>query len=748
MPTYSNYITNPSFELGTSGWTAENSATLTRVTTAPTSGTYVLSMSKDAAQNVFSGAATIATITPAASQPYTLSLTIKNATESTDSTYNAGIKVTVYDLLPGESMGSRQQRATNTFARTTSGRVAIRNFTPRATADRIVVVVATASTYFVAAHTSTTYQATSQNFATSGAATSFYNSLPSIRRIRTPYLASGLWWVDYYNEIGIYVPEVSGGTSSVQIDAVQLEQGTTEATYSDGSLLGYAWAGSPHASATLAMLQLEAHGAASSTGTARVHRLIYIEAHAVADSTGTMEGYLIGVGASAFARSTGSLRLWQYGPMSASGTIAHSESIEIAALVPIEAHGAASSTGTLTAIIAAVSGADAFAMSVGTVDIGLPPDIEAHGFAHSVGTLEMAIAGVMSAHAFAHSVGTLDIGQLIPDGAFADFAIFGVTENDPLMTITGGSNGGTNTGATGADWVRIYGEFVAPQEVLSGTTRLWPRAAFVVPGIRFNALPAGSWQEFTRVQLEVSQSIGGPTTYQDGGSVRPLVYPDRLNLAPNVINIAAPAVPLFTTADESTSPIDDDTAPMLVVEIENGFEYLISTALNWLKPNATYTISMYVKPSTGMADVGFTAMDQRTGMPVSPVALYSTGTNASADLGAGWRRISAIATVPISGGVTLTYQWSVIEPQTGTESFSVAGFLVEEGVELNPYFFNPENDPEIRYHIGSTTPADGVFLYNDYERKTYILGEALQDYVPEGIGIGELEFGKIPHYDS
>ncbi|MEU4534295.1 hypothetical protein AB0G15_05425 [Streptosporangium sp. NPDC023825] len=752
MPTYANYIPNPSFELATTSWTAEGSGSITRTTATPTSGTYSATVSNSATVNIWGGVQTTVNITPATG-PYSLGVTISHRTENHSDAYNAGVQVTVYDLLPGAAMGTRQQVATTTYAGG-GGRVTLTNFTPRSAADRLVITITTASSYYQAGSSSTTYgpyQGYTDGPVGGGSwivvSPAQYTSMLSSPNWQgsTTSTTGSQRFGSFRSVTTTTTPTISGGISTARIDAVQLQQGATATAYVDGTTTGYAWSGSPHNSATLAMVQLEATATATSTGTIVVNLLLPTSADAFATSTGTLETIITGVGAQAFATSTGTLDVWQYGPMSASGTVTQDGTVELAALIHITAEATATSTGTLSAEITVVTFADAFATSTGTLEIGLPPDMEAHAFATSTGTLEVAIAGVMEAHGFSVSVGTLEVAQLIPDGAFSDFAIFGVTENDPLMSITAVSNGGTNTGASGGEWVRIYAEFVVPAEKLAGTTKLWPRTAFVVPGIRFANLPAASWQEFTRVQLEIARPDGGPSDYMDGGSVRALVYPDRLNLAPNAIYIVADNV--FSTAEEITSPIDDDTAPALLVELAADADHYVTTLLSTLKPGATYVISMYVKPSAAMTDVGFTALDQVTFEPLSPATLYSFGTPAPT-LGTGWRRISTTVTVPASGAIVLAYTWTITQPQVGTESFTIAGFLVEKGIELKPYFFNPGNDPEIRYHDGMNNPSGGVFYYSDYERKTYILNEALKDHVPSGIGIGEPEFNKIPHYDS
>jgi hypothetical protein len=750
---YSNFLPNPSVETTTTGWVADG-GTPTRGSTHKQVGTYGLSIAATTTQTQTKGVKTTVTIDPGG--PYTLSGYLLSRSTAYGATYCRGVVVKVYDLLPGELDAAKQQIGTGTF--TATGRWAVRNMTPRATADRLVITLHTGNSYFAAGFYTVTGPFTRQfrssqyggSYQAESAANDFAGSKYNAT-VRSELLPDGGWGdltyiVDYYNRT--WNPAVDGGSATVWVDALQLEKIATETAYNDGDVAGYTWSGTPHASPTLGLSEGEASATAISTGTIIFGLILPLQADAEAVSTGTIEGTEVSVGAAAEAVSVGMLAVWNYGPASATGSALSLGEIVIAALVPLEISGSATSAGTLASRIAVPSTSIALAVSVGTLEIGLPPDMEAHGTASSVGTAMMAIAGVLEAHGTAESVGLIEIGQAVPVGAFLDFAISGVLETDPRLSITAHSNGGILTGASGAEWVRVHGEFVAPDQVDGSDTTLWRRAAYAVPGLMFTGLPAGSWQEVTRVQLELARGGGGPTPYTDGASIRTLVYPDRLNQAPVDIVIVNVTDATATTATEITSPITDDTAPALRVDLAPETSYQVYTTLDLLKPHAAYTVSTYLLPSAGITEAAFYIRDGATSaVELAPPMTYSGGEPAP-ELGGAWRRITSTFIAPIGGSAVLTFNWTTVDPQEETESFTVAGFVLEAGASARPYFFNAEDDPEIRYRQGHLDHAGGVFHYEDSARKIYILNEALKDHVPAGIGINPPEFGLIPHYDS
>lgn len=765
MTLYANFVANPSFEVNATGWVSENGGSLSRTASSPTAGGNVLNISYNSSGSGSRGGVnTTVDIEPG--RNYTLSLTIKAISENHGAAYNAGVVITVFDLLPGQAVSSRQQVATKTV--TSAGRTALRNFTPRATADRLVITVTSSSSY---------YQAPIYSTQTSGLVwteVSLYGGGGGITSPSGTHIEPSAWdnyaaqgyvlsgRVDFiyrdtfaslsynarqgtWNKTTQTAPAVNGGTVTFTVDAVQVEAAATESAYVDGTVAGYAWSGTPHASPTLAMAQAEAHAVAASTGTLIFGLILPLQAHGTAVSTGTLETIITALGASAVSVSTGRLDVWQYGPMSASGSVSQPGTIELAALLPLELSGVALSTGTAKTIIAVPALTTAFAISTGALDIGLPPDAEAHGTATSTGTLMAAIAGVMEAHGVAISTGTIELLQAVPMAAIADFSIFGVTETDPRMSVTANSNGGVLTGASGADWVRVHAEFAAPDEMPTSTTPLWRRAAFAVPGVLFSNLAAGSWQEVTNVQVEIASPSAQPTTYMDGASIRALVHPDRLNLAPGAITVVADNV--FGAATASASPIAGDDAAALSWNIVPGTTYNVFTTLTRLKPMAAYTVSLHLRLGTDITDAGYLVRHVDTPTELAAVTRYSDGSPAP-EIGLDWRRINTTFTAPASGQALMSFSWTTAEPHDQSGTIDVCGFLVEAGAEVKPYFSNPGTDPEIRYHSGFSNPSGGVFHYQDFERKTYILNRALRDHVASGIGVNEPEFNVIPHYDS
>jgi hypothetical protein len=750
---YSNFLPNPSVETATTGWVADG-GTPNRGTSHKQIGSYGLSVAATTTNTQTKGVKTTVPIEPGG--PYTLSGYLLSRSTAYGAGYSRGVVVKVYDLLPGELDGVKQQIGTGTF--TDTGRWAVRNMSPRATADRLVITLHTGNSFYQSGFWQVSgpyvrYFRASQHGGQSGAeisANNFagtkYEATVDWEFMEWPDRTEPTYIVDYYDRI--WHPAVDGGSATVWLDALQLEKIATETAYNDGSVAGYTWSGAAHNSPTLGLSEGEAHAAASSTGTIIFGLILPLQSDAEAVSSGTIESTEISVGADAEAVSVGMLAVWNYGPASATGTALSIGEIVLAALVPLEIGGTATSSGTLASRIAVPSTSIALALSEGTLEIGLPPDMEAHGTASSVGTAMMSIAGVLEAHGLAESVGLIEIGQAVPVGAFLDFAIAGVLETDPRLSITAHSNGGILTGASGQEWERVYAEFVAPDQVDGSDVTLWRRAAYAVPGLVFTGLPAGSWQEFTRVQLELARGGGGPTPYTDGASIRTLVYPDRLNQAPVEITIINVSGASATLATGITSPIADDTAPALRVDLEPDTAYQVYTTLDLLRPFAAYTVSMYLLPSDGITEAAFYIRDADTSaVELAPPMTYSNAEPAF-ELGGAWRRITSTFIAPIGGGAVLTFNWTSVDPQVATESITVAGFLLEAGAETRPYFFNAEDNPQIRYRQGYLDHTGGVFHYEDSARKTYILNEALKDHVPAGIGINPPEFGLIPHYDS
>jgi len=751
MPVYANYLINPSFETATTGWSSPDGASISRNTQYKQSGDYSLRISGTTNHNTTRSVQTTVSIDSAG--PFTLSGYLLNRNAQRGSQYSKFV-VNVYDMLHTENPEQRQQVATLTVNGT--GRWALRNMTPRAGSNRLVVEFQIGNTYYEAGHYEyhgpyqryfwgedypdwwSHYQA-ALNFAN----TKYNATISSVGSVGPNGSGLGAYIVTYYERS--WVPTVSGGSVEVWLDALMLEQAETESAYVDGDTPGHTWTGQPHASATLGIAQLEASGTAISTGSLEILTLLLPEAHGTATSTGSLEAELIGLEAHGTATSTGSCLIGPYGPMEAAGVAFSSGGADIYAVIAFEISGTATSTGTAKADPTYLIMMTGTATSTGSLELSYPPDAEAHGTATSTGTAEIAIAGQLEAFGTTSSTGDLEIGQFVPAGAFSDFAIFGLTENDPLMSITAKSNGPINTGANNAEWVRVYGEVVAPNEQPTSNGVLWDRAAYVVPGIRFNSVGAGDWQEFTQYQVEIS-GPSGPGIYRYANSYVPYVYPDRLNLAATEIQISYPDQPPGTSTTD-TSPFDGDTNPALkVVCPVSGIDEAYAE-YNTLKPRGWYTASFYAKLSDGMSDLKFVVRDPESGMQLGRTASWLEAED-DEDLGDGWRRLVVVFQAPADGAVATFWIPEITQPQDVDQEFLIAGHLMEEGVTPKEYFWFEEGNIDLWRRYGYNDASGGTFKYTDFLRRSYIIKEALDNSAPIGVTVEFPEFGRIPHFDA
>ena len=516
-----------------------------------------------------------------------------------------------------------------------------------------------------------------------------------------------------------------------------------ETNYIDGDTPGYGWKGQPNNSATIAAVKTNATGNATATGSIEPRTYSVVELSGTATATGYLEIWLTGVEAHGEAVATGELQLWPYGPASTSGIAQATGGLEAYILIDLgELTGSVTASGSARADIAVLTFSTGSASANGSIEFSVPPELQDTpivGTATATGSVEIVIAGVTSASGEATATGSLDAGSRIPAGAFDNFAIFGIGENDPLKSATVSGNGGILTGASGQDWVYVQGSFLVPNTQESSDGVLWKRAAYVVPGIKFSNMPPETYQEFTYVQVNINPS----STFEPGASLRPIVYADRINVSTGTIAVLAEPGPNYI-AQNIPSPIPGDTTPGLLVPVKVGQQLLIMTPLNPLRPGATYTASAYVKISSGrMIDLGIFASREGVLEPISKTCYWSQVPD-DRELD-GWRRLHITFTAPGDGKAVLIWDprfWA----QEEDEEFEVAGILVEEGLEVLPYFW-PDGSQDVTYRKGSNNPYNGLFYYKNREKRTYILKRALEDHVPTGIRVTEPEFGILPYAD-
>ncbi|GAA2322185.1 hypothetical protein GCM10010149_89160 [Nonomuraea roseoviolacea subsp. roseoviolacea] len=775
MALYANYVPNPTFELATTGWT-NDAGTGTRVGSNAANGTYSLKITMSGSQNSFGGVLAVVPVTPDAG-PYTLSMNIGGATENHGATYSAGTRITVFDLLPGQAVGLRQQLKTQTFSRATVGRVALRNFTPRATADRIVILVETASTYYKDPETSTQSSGLVWTYTNLSSASSGIRS-PSGRYVdnsewdnyaNTGYSLSGLQTFVYedtfsnlrynarsgtFTKTTVTSPAVSGGTSTVYIDAVQLEQGTIETTYVDGATPGYVWAGAPHNSATLNMVPLQASGSASMSGP-DIDMLIlrYLQSGGGNGLTGTAqlsaEGTVRATGTP--MGLTGTLSLWRRGPVSAAGASSMVGGSQVYAIVPIEAHGTMGAAGganqpkAQARIAWDLGGATGGAMSMsGSVDVTFPQPISASGDMTMDGTGRAQIGWQLISHGAMSMSGLAQLDDAVPKGAFADFVIYSTsaTDSDPLKLGRGGSNAGTTSGANGAAWNRIHAEFYAPaDQPVSGGGYAWRRAQYAAVGFKFAAVPAANYQELTCVQLEPSSADNspGPRTYKTAKTIEPLVWADRINYSVGDAWVFFGSTGL-TVTNGGASPITNDPNPIRNLTIASASASGFFGSNIVAPPPGTRCIaSFYLKGDGNIPSIEAKILANDT-------SLTTLGKSAPTPLPNGqWVRVE----IPFISGQD--EQFFCIAPPADVLAYpttlQIAGFMVEQGVRVGDYMNFIAGTTDYFYRYNGSDKTKGVFLYRNIGERIPLLTAALAEHAPLSVRVAEPQFGLVPNLD-
>ncbi|MFD9947236.1 hypothetical protein ACFWYW_24120 [Nonomuraea sp. NPDC059023] len=786
MPNYANYIPNPSLELGSTGWQTEGSGSLSRGGSNAVHGSYALKLTYTGygEAKAGGGVSTLVAIEPGAG-PFTLSATLKGLTESNGASYNAGVTITVYDLLPGEAATARQQLKQQTFAYTTNGRVAIRNFTPRPAADRLVVAFTTNSSYYRSAsysnesrtfwteysfgqYTTSEFPYSTSSPSGTGVDSSTYSSYTSDSSWSNNGTTSGYRkgsgtggingsgqqyyyyykWNQASQSRSVQTsPAVYGGTATFYVDAIQLERGTTETTYVDGSTPGYVWSGTPGNSPTLAMVALAGSGTASGNGSLPdMMRLTFMVAQGSSKNQGQLTADTHGVlGGRGLGRGNGTVRMWGIGAFRAIGTGGSLGSAYLYSIKKISASGTSGpGSGANAPRLAIVKAWPTFGSGTGTgtgsLALSFPQPIEMNGRALGNGTLAMGVGWQLTGDGYAAATGSLDLSDGTPQAAFSDFAIFGVTEEDPLKLGVGATNAGTASGAFNAAWNRVYAEFVSPADQISVNGSVaWRRAAYAAVGFRFNAVPANNYHQLTCVQAEAAaQTAPGPRSYSTAQTLRPLVVADRINYA------IGDVWPFFgsqniTVTREGTSPYTDDPKPVAKVVYQPGYTGFMGGGMIAPPPGSPCVVSLHIK--TDKPVILRLAVTRGQGW-----VEQGTSEHLSLTPEMGWTRIQAPFTASDLGQfwhINFPYDGAVPLPLTLT----IAGIQVEEGSRATPYFHMKLGSRDYYLRYNGTDTNLGAFHYRDIDQRTARLVSALEEQTPMGIRVGKPEFGVIPHLD-
>jgi len=730
MPVYGNYISNPSFELGTSSWSVKHpelrtvgvinqaQTSISRVTQGAVSGSYALRISVTTGSSTgylygyWGGAYTIVQIDPAAGQPYTLSWQAGNfAVTGASSAYNQGLRVGVWQFSSQNAITVPFQDWPNT---------GFQDYSPAPLATK-------------AASKSTSRQ--SLTF-TPAASTQYLLILFEI--------AHDYW--DYWTPETLY-------TARCTIDAIKLEQGTVATAYGDGSYAGWTWSGAPHNSPSLRAAEISSSGFISVTG-APVEILKHINITASGNITvsGAFEELTAEGTVSAFgdASADGSIDLWLYsGEMEADGNSAMIGTIELAALIDIEAHGfIGTGTGADTPKIELVKawgtqGAGSASMD-GSITLQFPINLSGStGTASVTGTAHVDIGLQMSSDGSMTLVGDLELTDAIPPGAFADFAIFGTSEEDPYKLGVGPTNAPLASGAQNQPWTRVYAEFSAPADQPSGTPGqyVWRRAAYAAVGFRFANMGANTYQELTCVQVETSRyGKPGPRDYQTPQTITPLVIADRANFATGDVEPSD-----HEDSAVSVTPGGDSPAPgelrkeQVCTKTMATDTVFVAKAVDFV-PGRTVTFSCWLRPGIGVDDITVRVVDVND--PDHEVTDPVTWSGFEADT-EGWARVH----LTFMAREKMIVEFHTDPDGSYPQTFSVAGILWEESDRLRPYFDMQLGSGETYYRHNGEDPTQGVFLYKNIDLREPVLIEALRAQAPLGVRIGWPEYGKFPHLD-
>jgi hypothetical protein len=123
-----------------------------------------------------------------------------------------------------------------------------------------------------------------------------------------------------------------------------------------------------------------------------------------------------------------------------------------------------------------------------------------------------------------------------PTAAFADFAIFELTDNDPAMTYVDQNNAAANSGS-GSTYASNYGLFYPPLDYpVSNNNYAWRRAAFMGVGFYFTGVTASQEQNLTDVEVALAPLTGStpvPAAFTPPRQIATIIKPTRLNFCPN-----------------------------------------------------------------------------------------------------------------------------------------------------------------------------------------------------------------------
>lgn len=186
-------------------------------------------------------------------------------------------------------------------------------------------------------------------------------------------------------------------------------------------------------------------------------------------------------------------------------------------------------------------------------------------------TPAQGVTHVTSASGVLTLTGDLQTSDQTPLAAFADFALYSLTDPDPAMTYADANNAGVQTNNTG--YTTAFSMFWPPMDYqVSNGQLLWRRAAYMAVGFYLTEVLAGYEQVVTDVQVAIEPAgTTSPAAYSPPRALDTIVKPTRLNFCPNpsfeTSTSGWTGVATGTVAQDSTPahvpPADYDTLLMI-----------------------------------------------------------------------------------------------------------------------------------------------------------------------------------------
>ena len=538
------------------------------------------------------------------------------------------------------------------------------------------------------------------------------------------------------------------------VDNIRLDV-RSDPTYIGGDTPGYMWSGQPNASTTvLGVRNLQGSGGITFGGTGQTLIVNTLQAAGAISFSGSAQPDIYGVlKSSGHLTFAGSARAVRNGNAHADGAITFGGQALLAAIIDVEASGSITlggPTSTAELVIAYPATATGSISFDGTAELHHVPIIEASASGQMIfdGTASLDIGLQLSASGQITFGGVADLQDAIPRGAFADFAIYGVSasDTDPLMLGRGPTNAGITTGAAGQPWARVWGEFYAPAELANAAGEvIFPRAAYAAIGIRFNGVAPGSWQEIAQVQVEITPDPDnpGPSDYIRPQLVRPIVIPDKINYVGPVkgwMGVWFPDGNITQADDEAPSPVAEDTWPVQTFTATAPSTSMIAGWVDMPPPEGPAVFSVYIRLGDSLRDAMVQVCD-----PDWNTLAYRMVTEFIPD-SAGWRRVAVSYTQPDTR-VFVVITPVPVEPRTFPEEISLAAAQLEQGTEPTPYMqLRPGSREDFYWHM-ETNPTKGQFRYLRIDERIPLLVQALEEFAPNDVTVGEPEFGIHPHLE-